>query len=316
MMEPRMDSYYAGSIVGYTRNTINKIINQYTIPVDKVNNKNYINFLGAKEIFTVTHVNKVICFQIVKGGTGKTLCAVNMAAASTLMGLKTLVIDIDPQYNATSALGVDPQSLPVLIDVLKGKANIKECVINAFSGCDIIPSRVDNVTLDSELMLQRHALNNIYTDFIDEFKQQYDVIIFDCPPTLGASVTAATIASDIIAAPLTPNKYSLNGLEIIREELTTIRKRFKCNPMLKIFFNRFSSNRVLSRETLEWVMSDPNLKGCLMQSIIRAAQPLENLVDHGKSVFDEPRNKDIKEDFWELTKELLGIEEIKYAKAK
>ncbi|XP_047122464.1 parA family protein MG470-like [Hydra vulgaris] len=99
-----------------------------------------------------------------------------------------------------------------MIDIINNKASISESIVNISEGLDILPSRNENAVLDNFFMLNKFPLERVYFDLIHQVFNKYDLVLFDCPLALGQSVAAATLVSDIVIAPVTPEQFSLSGL--------------------------------------------------------------------------------------------------------
>jgi len=180
----------------------------------KNQNRVYFGYQTARELFKINFEKKIISFQIVKGGTGKTSITHSFAIRANLYGARVLCIDIDQQGNLSQAFNIDSKNLPVMIDIINNKASISESIVNISEGLDILPSRIENAVLDNFFMLNKFPLERVYFDLIHQVFNKYDLVLIDCPPALGQSVAAATLASDIVIAPVTPEQFSLSGLKI------------------------------------------------------------------------------------------------------
>ncbi len=165
------------------------------------------------ENFLKLILKKIISFQIVKGRTGKTSITHSFAIRANLYGARVLCVDIDQQGNLSQAFNIDSKNLPVMIDIINNKASISESIVNISEGLDILPSRIENAVLDNFFMLNKFPLERVCFDLIHQVFNKYDLVLIDCPPALGQSVAAATLASDIVIAPVTPEQFSLSGLK-------------------------------------------------------------------------------------------------------
>nr|AAR87114.1 putative ParA protein [Caedibacter taeniospiralis] len=217
------------------------------------------------------------------------------------------LIELDQQANLTRTLGVDARKKPVLIDYINDKLEISDLLINIFDGLDFIPSRVDNALLDNSLMLGKHPLDKVFNKPFSELKSKYDIIVIDCPPSIGSAVSAATLASDEIIMPITPTDYALAGLELTHHEILNLCEKYDKDIVLKILFNKFDSRTNLSHEVMKYVLKNKQCNSILLRSYIRSLQSIENCIAASISVFDSFKKTPEKEDFSLLTSEILGI---------
>ena len=172
-----------------------------------------------------------ICNQ--KGGVGKTTTAVNVGAYLALSGKRTLLIDLDPQGNATTACGLDRKTLEhdvyeVLIDGFPANETIKRTRIDHF---DLIPSSLDLAGAEPALATLdggEHVLSRV----CEPIKSQYDFILFDCPPSLGLLTVNALVCADSTIIPVQCDYLALEGLSALMKSVTRIKQ--KLNPALLV----------------------------------------------------------------------------------
>ena len=225
-----------------------------------------------------------------------------------------LLIDADPQGNLTDANGVDAEDYPVLIDLLKGEALIQDSIVTVANGLDLIPSRIENVILDNEIINGRHPLEKLYNNLLNSIECNYDFIFIDCPPTMGQAVTAASLYANTILAPLNPDKFSAKGLKILKQEIDTLNTRFEKNIEYKVFLNKFSAKTILSDKAIMSLISDPELEGKVLSTTVQYAQEIPNITDDNKSSFSNLKKSVVRDDFDRLTRELLDISVETFAK--
>jgi len=195
-----------------------------------------------------------------------------------------------------------------MIDVLTNELDINKAIVNVSPGLDLLPSRIENALLDNHLTIKRLPLDRVYKDFVTSLKDKYDLILIDCPPDLGSSVTAITLASDCLIAPVLPSEFSTDGLDLTRAELYQINKNFKTSVTLHPIINQYDTRTHLSNKTLSDLLINPYYKDFLLRSVIRRSQEFENAVANKISIFDGLTGTTAKEDIDTLTKELLRIE--------
>lgn len=178
-------------------------------------------------------MGKVISFTNKKGGVGKTTTAVNMAAYCAELGKKVLLVDIDSQGNATTALGFSKSALKksvynVLVDDESVAQNILHTKIEAL---DILPANVDLSSAEVDLVYKRNR-ERILKEAIAKIRDEYDYIFIDCPPSMGLLTTNAWVASDSIIIPLQAEYFALEGVSQMINTMAMIRQQL--NPGLYI----------------------------------------------------------------------------------
>lgn len=304
---PKMSITAAAKFLGVSTQAAHKKIKSKNLKLPRIGNKNFIDFEIARKLFQIKFRHQRIVGQIVKGGTGKTTTIDYMANCANTYGAKVLKIDLDPQGNLTDLNSVDPDNYPILIDVIKNDYAIEESIVNIFPGVDIIPSRIENVILDNEIISKRINLPDLFSDILEPVLNNYDIIFIDCPPTMGQVVTAASLFSTRILAPLNPEKFSAKGLKILKEEISTLRKNFKKRLDFKVFLNKFSNKTILSDKAVMSLLSDPDLEGKVIQTMIPFSQEIPNLSDEGISAFSHLKKSSVRDDFDQLAREVLGI---------
>lgn len=321
--QPKRSISDVADFLGISTQAVHKQLRSKNINCEKVGNKSYITFDTATKIFNYSFKKKRIAVQIVKGGTGKTTSIDNIASCANTYGARVLMIDADPQGNLTDANGIDAESYPVLIDVIKGEASIEDCIITLAEGLHLLPSRIENVVLDNEIVNKRLPLDKLYSNILSPIEKNYDFILIDCPPTMGQAVTAASLYADLILAPLNPDKFSAKGLKILKQEVDSLNKSYHKNITYKVYLNKFSGKTILSDKAVVSLISDPELEGKVLSTTIQYAQEIPNVTDDNKNAFSSLKKSSVRDDFDSLTRELLGIsptqiireENIKYGAA-
>ena len=178
-------------------------------------------------------MGKTIAVTNQKGGVGKTTTAVNVAAGIAKLGYKVLLIDTDPQGNATSGVGVDKRSVKysaysIIVDDIKAKDAILH---TEFENLDVIPSSIELAAAELELADMEHREARLKST-LATVKSEYDYILIDCPPSLGLITTNALCAADTILVPIQPEYYALEGLSQLIATVRLVKRKY--NPYLEI----------------------------------------------------------------------------------
>jgi len=178
-------------------------------------------------------MGKVISIANQKGGVGKTTSAINLAASLAVIEHSTLIIDIDPQSNTTSGLGIDSKTVENSIyEVLVDGINISETICETeLESLDLVPSHINLVGAEIE-MVDRSQRERILTKAIEEVKDNYDFIIIDCPPSLGLLTINSLTASDSVLIPVQCEYFALEGLGQLLNTIKIVRQHM--NPELEI----------------------------------------------------------------------------------
>lgn len=306
-MHPKMLVPEAASALGVTAQALHNRIRREDLPHSKSKNRVFFSYETARKLLGLKFKSQILSFQIVKGGTGKTSLCLAFGVRASLYGAKTLLVDLDQQGNLTRACRITAHDKPIMIEIINQEIPIQSGIVPVCEGLDILPSRIENALLDSNLMLKRLPLDRVYKDMFLPLKRKYDLILFDCPPALGSSITAAALASDKVIAPVTPSEFSLEGLEITSKELENIEKSFKTSIPLSPLLNEFDARTTLSHDTMRFLIANEKYGENLIRSAIRKSQEFENVLTKGASIFDTLLNTPAKEDVDLLTRELLQI---------
>ena len=178
-------------------------------------------------------MGKIIAVTNQKGGVGKTTTAVNTAAGIAKLGFRVLLIDTDPQGNATSGVGVDKRSVKyssysITVDEVKAEDAV---VHTEFENLDVIPSSIELAAAELELADFDHRESRL-KNALAPIKSGYDYILIDCPPSLGLITTNALCASDTILVPIQPEYYALEGLSQLIATVRLVKRKY--NPYLEI----------------------------------------------------------------------------------
>lgn len=178
-------------------------------------------------------MSKILALANQKGGVGKTTTSVNLAASLAATKRKVLLIDLDPQGNATMGVGVDKNSLDkTFCDVLLDGLEVHEALIHLEnSGIDLLPANADMTAAEVDLMRADNAEQR-FKNCIAPIKDEYDYILIDCPPALNMLTLNALVASDGVIIPMQCEYYALEGLTALMDTINQVRA--SVNPDLQI----------------------------------------------------------------------------------
>lgn len=198
--------------------------------------------------------SKVLALANQKGGVGKTTTAVNLATAMAAYGLRVLVIDLDPQGNASTGLGVSRQDRHRdIYSVLAGSTDLQSAVLpTVVPGLSLVPSTPDLSGAELELVEQagrEYRVRAVLEQYLEETPDTPDVVFIDCPPSLGLLTLNALVASGGVLVPLQCEFYALEGLSMLLQTVERIRRAF--NPQLTVqgvVLTMFDSRNNLSRQ--------------------------------------------------------------------
>jgi chromosome partitioning protein len=199
-------------------------------------------------------VSRIIAIANQKGGVGKTTTAINLGACLAVAEKKTLVIDMDPQGNATSGLGIDKDALELSIyDVLLEGVAAEEVIRRNihFPYLDVIPANRDLVGAEVELV-SRRGRENILQEALVPVRDRYEYILIDCPPSLGLLTLNTLSAADTVLIPIQCEFYALEGLSQLLNTVTIVQKNL--NPRLQIegvLLTMYDGRLNLSRQVAE-----------------------------------------------------------------
>lgn len=208
----------------------------------------------------------------------------------------------------TQALNVKAVDKPIMADLLSSNDSnlaFEDLIVQVSPGIDLIPSRIDNATLDNIIMLKRFNLAKVYKDHIDSCKNNYDLVIIDCPPALGQSVTAVALSCDTVIAPVTPEEFSLSGLTLTYQEINDIRRTFDKKIGFRVLLNKFDVRTSLSHEVIQTLMKHEIFSELMYKIYIRNSQEFPNAIARGDSIFDVLKGTSAKEDIDLLLSEMF-----------
>lgn len=257
--------------------------------------------------YNMPNMPKIISVVNQKGGVGKTTTAVNLAAALAEAGKFVLLVDLDPQGNATSGLGIKYQELERgLYHALVGDARIYDVIRNTVhAGLRVVPATNDLAGANVELVNVEGREKKL-ADILSEVYHAYDYIIIDCPPSLGVLTLNGLVAADHILIPVQAEYYALEGLGQLLKTIGLVKENIKPDlNVLGAVLTMFDSRNRLSEEVLhELYKFFPNN---IFRSVIPRTVRLAEAPSFGKSIFHyEPSGKGAKA-YERLSRELLDF---------
>ncbi len=226
-------------------------------------------------------MGRVIAIANQKGGVGKTTTAINLSACLAEAGQRVLVIDIDPQGNTTSGLGVaKDEAEETVYQVLIQETDISDAIIkNIYDNLDIIPSNVNLAGAEIDL-IDVEDREYILKNALSKVRDNYDFVILDCPPSLSMLTVNAMTTADTVLVPIQCEYYALEGLTQLIHTINLVKK--KLNPSLElegVVFTMYDSRTNLSLQVVENVKD--NLKQNIYKTIIPRNIRLAEAPSHG-----------------------------------
>ncbi len=226
-------------------------------------------------------MDRIIAIANQKGGVGKSTTAINLSACLAEKGKKVLVIDMDPQGNTTSGLGVDKESLEnTVYELILGEAGVKDCIIELpIENLSIIPSNVNLAGAEIELIGMEEK-EYILKNAIDQVKDAYDFILIDCPPSLNLLTINAMTTAKSVLVPIQCEYYALEGLAQLMHTIELVHDRLNEELVIEgVVFTMYDARTNLSLQVVENVKD--NLQQMIYKTIIPRNVRLAEAPSHG-----------------------------------
>ncbi len=253
-------------------------------------------------------MGRIIAIANQKGGVAKTTTAVNLSAWVSLMGRRVLLIDIDPQGNATSGLGLDKDQLEYTIyDVLINGVEAEKVIVQSpVENLFVLPSRIDLAGAEIE-MVGLEGREYLLKRAIPGIEKEFDMIIIDCPPSLGLITINAMAAANSVLIPIQCEYYALEGLGQLINTISLVQKGINRELVIEgVLLTMFDGRTNLSIQVVDEVKR--HFRDKVYRSIIPRNVRLSEAPSHGKPVMVYDRRSKGAEVYHDLAKEVLGIE--------
>ncbi|MEY3843273.1 MAG: hypothetical protein RIR80_845 [Bacteroidota bacterium] len=250
-------------------------------------------------------MGKIIALANQKGGVGKTTSSINLAASLAVLEYRTLLVDADPQANATSGIGYDPREI---------KASIYECIINSVEprdailathtpNLDLLPAHIDLVGAEIEMINlpdREHKMKEVFA----KIKDQYDFIIIDCSPSLGLITINSLTAADSVIVPVQCEYFALEGLGKLLNTIKIVQSRLNPNLQIEgILLTMYDVRLRLSNQVVEEVRT--HFQGLVFDTIIQRNTRLSEAPSFGVSVIMHDASSKGAINYLNLAKEIL-----------
>ena len=249
---------------------------------------------------------KIISIANQKGGVGKTTTAVNLSAALAVLEKKVLLVDCDPQANATSGIGIDPDELEKSVyECILGQADVKDVIVETDTpNLDLLPTRIDLVGAEVELVNEK-GRENFLAKALEPVKQDYDFIIIDCSPSLGLITINALTASDSVIIPIQSEYFALEGLGKLLNTIRIVQTRLNTGLTIEGMLITMYDNRLrLARQVVEDVRS--HFGQMVFETLIFRNTKLAEAPSYGKSIIMHDASSTGAVNYLNLAQEILN----------
>jgi len=229
-------------------------------------------------------MGRIIAITNQKGGVGKTTTAINLAATLAEANQRILLLDFDPQGNATSGFGIEVDDTEnTIYGVLTGDCNMDEAIlVDVIDNLDLIPSDMNLAAADIEFVSHEDK-NLILKNLLDPYKNKYDYIIIDCPPSLGTITVNALTAANSVIIPIQCEYYALEGLNQVLNTIGIVQQGLNTGLVVEgIVFTMYDGRNKLSQQVVETVRE--NYKGNIYETLIPRNVRLAEAPSHGMPI--------------------------------
>lgn len=250
-------------------------------------------------------MGKIIAVANQKGGVGKTTTAINLGACLGVLEYKTLLVDLDPQANASSGVGVEPRQVATgTYEVLSGEANMKDCIVPTSSpNLDVLPTNLDLVGAEIELV-HAESRERKLRQALEGIRDEYDFIVLDCSPSLGLLTLNALTAADSVMVPVQCEYFALEGLGKLLNTVKIVQTQL--NPSLEvegILLTMYDTRLRLANQVVDEVRT--HFQDLVLQTVIHRNTRLGEAPSHGESIILHDASCKGSVNYLNLARELL-----------
>ena len=250
-------------------------------------------------------MGKIIAIANQKGGVGKTTTSINLAASLGILEKKVLLIDADPQANASSGLGIDVESVELgTYQVLEHSISAKDAIVKTSSpNLDIIPAHIDLVAIEIELVDKKDR-EYMLKKSLEEIKDKYDYILIDCAPSLGLITLNSLVAADAVIIPIQCEYFALEGLGKLLNTIKSIQNIHNSELEIEgLLLTIFDSRLRLSNQVVDEVRK--HFSSMVFDTIIRRNTRLGEAPSYGESIIAYDATSKGAVNYLNLAQELL-----------
>lgn len=305
-MEPKLFLTDIAIIEDCTLPTIHQRIKYKNLEALKHKSKSYLPPEMARMIIKKDIIKQNIAIHTTKGGVGKTTITLNLAYRLWTFGVRILVIDLDQQANLTKGFKKnDPQNY-VIQDVIDEKCTFEQTIIKVKDGLDLIPSSLKNARNSQSLFSHNIYPGDFLPNHIQRVSKNYDMILIDCPPSLGNVIESAYMASDRVLSVLDPDDNALDGVVHSQQEVQRLNDQKKLNIKFNILLNKYDSRTVFSNSILDVLFKNPLFKKSTLNTVVNTSQDFLKLKSINETIFDNNKKTKSFIDIDNLAREILG----------
>ena len=266
------------------------------------------SYVAFREKAPVSHIigqTKILAIINQKGGVGKSTTAVNLAAALGAAGKEVLLVDLDPQGNATSGYGIDKRDIDQCVyNVLLGETPVEEAILaEVGKGVDVLPSTISLAGAEVELVNEM-ARENRLKNALGTLRGRYDYILIDCPPSLGLLTINALVAADKLLIPIQCEFYALEGVTKLLDSMKRVKSVL--NPSLDIYgivLTMYDARTNLAKQVVDEVRSF--FGNTVFETIIPRTVKLSEAPSYGQPILDYAPDNKGSEAYNELAQEVI-----------